>query len=190
MSINSQEEVNVVGKPPVVNIPSLWINQYLKENIAKFIKINVPLVPTIPTNIEDFNDTWTNIDGVRYPYAGVIGVYDRMIRMRRKTFPHIKHEQLVFSFYATQDNAIDKVFGITETVLRLFDGEDESGYDLNAWTEGKEINVNGADLTNDFYFHRFKVYQLEETADNVSFGSVRTYGYSKLIVEYEYHRVS
>lgn len=189
MTINSEQEINTIGNPPVVNIPSLWVNQYFKENIAKFIKINVPFVPTIPTSIEDFEDSMIVIDKIRYPYAGVIGIYDRMIRMRRKSFPHIKHEQLVFSFYATQDSAIDKVFGVTETALRLFDGEDESGYDLNVWAQNKKINVNGISLTNEFYFHRFKVYQLEETADNVSFGSTRAYGYSKLIVEFEYHRI-
>ena len=39
-----------------------------------------------------------------------------------------------------------------------------------------------------FYFHNFKVYQLEETRDIIDFGTARTYGGNKIIIDFEYHQ--
>jgi hypothetical protein len=39
-----------------------------------------------------------------------------------------------------------------------------------------------------FYFHNFKVYQLEETRDIIDFGTARTYGGNKFIIDYDYHQ--
>jgi hypothetical protein len=43
-------------------------------------------------------------------------------------------------------------------------------------------------MTNKFYFHRFKVYQLEEVRDIIDFGTARTYGGNKIIIDFEYHQ--
>jgi hypothetical protein len=39
-----------------------------------------------------------------------------------------------------------------------------------------------------FLFHSFKVYQLEETRDIIDFGTARTYGGNKIIIDFEYHQ--
>ena len=39
-----------------------------------------------------------------------------------------------------------------------------------------------------FYFHNFKIYQLEETRDIIDFGTARTYGGNKIIVDFDYHQ--
>jgi hypothetical protein len=77
---------------------------------------------------------------------------------------------------------------ITEKVLRTMDREDETANELNAWCKAKgSILVNGETITPNFYFHNFKVYQLEEVRDIIDFGTARTYGGNKIIIEFDYH---
>jgi hypothetical protein len=44
-------------------------------------------------------------------------------------------------------------------------------------------------IDNMFYFHNFKVYQLEETRDIIDFGTARTYGGNKIIIDFDYHQM-
>ena len=189
MVLYPNEEINI-GQVPITNTPMLWLNSYLQEKLAESIKIAVPLFPTRPSTIDDISSMWININGERYPYSGVMGVYDRMFKRRNKPFPHIKSEQLLYYFYATESNVAENMIAVSEVLYRLFDNEDESAQDLNNWASLKEIEVNGVQLENKFYFHRIRVYQLEEVQDVMNFGSVRTYAGSKLIIEFDYHRVS
>ena len=105
--------------------------------------------------------------------------------MRRSPFPHIKQEQLLYYFYATQDNVTENMIQVQESVLRLMDREDETAEDINAWAKGKTIDG----MSPAFYFHRFKVYQLEEVRDIIDFGTARTYGGNKIIIDFEYHPI-
>jgi hypothetical protein len=41
-----------------------------------------------------------------------------------------------------------------------------------------------------FYFHSFKVYQLEEVRDIIDFGTARTYAGNKIIIDYQYHQMT
>jgi hypothetical protein len=188
-NLYSSQEAIVAGQQPRINTPMLWVNKYLQEKLANSIKVAVPFFPTSPTSIEDLTESWLTINGENYEYAGVLCSYDRLIKMRRKAFPHVKSEQLLYYFYATQSGVTDNMIAVTETTLRLFDNEDESAQDINAWAMGKTININGVNIVNEFYFHKFKVYQLEETRDIIDFGTARTYGGNKIIIDYDYHRV-
>ena len=190
MSIYSSQEQISIGETPKTNTPMLWINSYLQEKIAEEVKVAVPFFPTTPSNIEDLVSPWVDIDGTRYPYAGIMCTYDRMLKMRRKAFPHIKCEQLLQYFYATESEVTENMIAVTEIILRLFDNEDESAQDLNSWAATKTINLNGTEMTNKFFFHNFRVYQLEESRDISSFGTIRTFGANKIIIDYDYHRVS
>lgn len=189
MSIYSSQEQIEEGQLPRINTPMLWVNKYLQENLASLVKIAVPFFPTLPSSLDDLTETWVRIDNQNYQYSGVLCSYDRLMKMRRQAFPHVKSEQLLYYFYATEAGVTDNMIAVSETVLRLFDGEDESAQDINAWSVGKTINVNGVEMKNEFFFHGFKVYQLEETRDIIDFGTARTYGGNKIIIDYEYHRV-
>ena len=112
-----------------------------------------------------------------------------MFRRRRNTFPHVKSEQLLYYFYATESNVAENMIALSEVLYRLLDNEDESAEDLNTWAANNQIEVGGEQLTNKFYFHRFRVYQLEEVQDVMNFGTVRTYARTKVIVEFDYHRM-
>lgn len=166
----------------ILNTPILWVNKYLQEKLQGLGFDSVPFFPTTPSTINDVTEY--------FPPGGVMCTYDRLIRMRRKPFPHIKCEQAVYYFYATAENSIINMVKITEKVLRLMDRQDETAEEINKWQNGKSIVVEGETLEPNFYFHSFKVYQLQEVRDVIDFGTARTYGGNKIIIEFDYHIVN
>ena len=134
--------------------------------------------PTGPSTLETLQK--------QFPEGNMV-VWDRMFRMRRGAFPHIKCEQVLYYFYAMGDNSgipsTVRMINIQEAVLRLMDRGDESAEDINAWARG--LTFEG--MTCKFYFHNFKIYQLEEARDIVDFGTARTYAGNKIIIDYDYH---
>jgi hypothetical protein len=160
-----------------LNTPVLWINKYLQEKITELTTLeDVPFFPTGPSTLEALQS--------QFPSGGTMAVWDRMFRMRRGAFPHIKCEQVLYYFYYTASNTTENMIRIQEAVLRLMDRGDESAEDINAWAKGKTFNG----MTCQFYFHNFKIYQLEEARDIVDFGTARTYAGNKIIIDYDYHQ--
>jgi hypothetical protein len=182
MAIQSQNEISV----GLVNTPMLWINTYMQEKLADALDVGVPFFPPSPNTIDDLTQSFVNIGGANYGYGGIRCTYDRLTRLRRSPFPHIKGEQLLYYFFATSDGVTEKMVALTELTLRLMDREDETAEEINNWAKVKG-NIGG--LTPKFYFHKFRVYQLEEVADIIDFGTSRTYGGNKIIIEYEYHQM-
>jgi hypothetical protein len=193
----------------VFNTPVLWINEYLKEKIGLDTGIGVPFFPSRPASIDELTESWITItptitswvlDGTsdsarpvlslesqKLAYAGVMATWDRLVRMRRSPFPHIKQEQLLYYFYATESDVTEKMVQVQEKVLRLMDREDETAEEINKWAKAKGP-IDGMDCK--FFFHKFKVYQLEEVRDIIDFGTARTYGGNKIIIDFEYHQDS
>lgn len=171
--------------------PPIFINDYLKEKILQFANIDVPFFPTSPSTIEQLTQSFATLNN----QAGLFSVYDRMFKMRRKAFPHIKDEQLLYYFYGTAEDAISTLIESTQLVLDLLDRGDESAQDINAWINSKlenglYVKDDGGGRTKSFlpvYFHEIKVYQLEETRDIVDFGTARTFAGNKIIIDYCYH---
>lgn len=188
----------------LLNTPVLWINKYLQEKLPAMVKqtgtdevtkytnfpgIGVPLFPSMPSSLDNLTEQWVVINDIRYPYAGVMGTWDRLIKMNRKGFPHIKSEQILYYFYATAEGVTETMVQIQEAVLRLLDRFDESAEEINAWAANRQIRLDqNTVIDNMFYFHNFKVYQLEETRDIIDFGTARTYGGNKIIIDFEYHQ--
>lgn len=176
----------------LLNTPILWINTYLKEKLEAELGFEtIPFFPTSPSTIDNITQSFS--DGSLN--GGIMCVYDRMFRMRRKPFPHIKTEQVLYYFYATADNSVLNMIQVQENVLRLMDREDESAEEINRYFSSREISVrdgnnNIVTLSPKFYFHRFKVYQLEEARDIVDFGTARTFAGNKIIIDYEYHQMT
>jgi hypothetical protein len=165
----------------ISNTPALWVNHYLEEKLIDLGFDAVPIFPTTPSTINDLTEY--------FPQGGVMGTYDRMIRLRRSPFPHIKTEQLLYYFYATAENSVLNMVKVTEQVLRLLDREDESAEELNNWQKGKSITVDGETIQSNFIFHKFRIFQLQEARDIVNFASAKTFGGNKIIVEFEYHLI-
>jgi hypothetical protein len=162
----------------ILNTPVLWINTYLKEKIEPFNNMQpVPFFPTGPSTIEALQS--------QFPDSGSMVVFDRMFRMRRGPFPHIKCEQVLYYFYHTAENSSLNMIKIQEAVLRFMDRGDETAQDINNWAKGKVIDG----MSCKFYFHNFKVYQLEEVRDLIDFATARTYTGNKVIIDYDYHQM-
>jgi hypothetical protein len=171
-----------VANDSYLNTPVLWINKYLEEKIGLFTDIEVPFFPSTPSAIDDLTGS--------FPAGGVMATWDRLIRMNRKTLPHIKSEQLLYYFYATAENMTENMVQIQEAVFRLLDRLDESAEEVNNWCSNRQIRLSPTEVVdNMFYFHNFKVYQLEETRDIIDFATARTYGGNKFIIDFEYHQM-
>jgi hypothetical protein len=169
-----------VSKTSILNTPVLWINAYLQEKLEGLGFDSMPFFPSVPSTLNDLTES--------FPTSGVMATYDRMIRMRRSPFPHIKCEQLLYYFYATAQNSVINMVKITEQTLRVMDREDETAEELNEWCRAKgSIIVEGETIEPNFVFHNFKVFQLQETRDIVNFGTARTYAGNKIIIYYDYH---
>lgn len=178
--------------------PAQFINGYLQDKIAEF-GIGVPFFPSKPTDPTTFDRLSIDIltegefQTATLPTNGVISVYDRMLKMRRSPFPHIKSEQLMYYFYATTTDAVPYILEIAQKVQDELDGTDESAVEVNKWAQLKQASANPlVDLTGNPlslpFFHDIKVYQLEETRDIVDFGTARTYAGNKMIIDYNWHK--
>jgi hypothetical protein len=120
---------------------------------------------------------------------GVACTWDRLIKMNRSGFPHIKCEQILYYFYGLGEDSIPTMIQTQEAVLRLLDRGDESAEELNAWCANRKVQLDdGTTVDNMFLFHNFKVYQLEETRDIIDFGTARTFGGNKIIIDFDYHQ--
>lgn len=178
-----------------ISYPPIFINEYLKEKISNYFTSNpfdgqqgdftIPFFPTAPTDIDALTSSFPTTNGM-------FAVYDRMFKMRRKAFPHIKDEQLLYYFYKMQSDPVALIV-TTQLVQDLLDRGDESAQDINGWIASK-LNSNGLYVPNadgqefsPVYFHDIKIYQLEETRDIIDFGTARTYAGNKIIIDYCYH---
>ena len=172
----------------LLNTPLIWINKYLQakvESLAGFARL--PFFPSSPSTLDDLTNTFPASQD------GVMCVYDRLSRMNKSKFPHIKTEQILYYFYATAENSTVNMIKIQEAVLRLMDRLDETAEEVNNWCSIRKVNLGTEEspnfINNMFYFHRFKVYQLEEARDIIDFGTARTYGGNKFIIEFDYHQM-
>ena len=95
-------------------------------------------------------------------------------------------DDLTNTFPASQD-------GVMCVYDRLMDRLDETAEEVNNWCSIRKVNLGTEEspnfINNVFYFHRFKVYQLEEARDIIDFGTARTYGGNKFIIEFDYHQM-
>jgi hypothetical protein len=166
----------------LLNTPILWINKYLQDNVEGLTGLSVPFFPSTPSTIEALTQS--------FPESGTMATWDRLVKMNKRKFPHIKNEQLMYYFYANGDEPILKMVKMQEAVLRLMDRLDESAEEVNDWCSNRRITLDDGNVVDCmFYFHSFKIYQLEETRDIIDFGTARTYGGNKIILDVEYHQM-
>ena len=167
----------------LLNTPVLWINKYLQEKIGLLTGLDTPFFPSTPSTIDNLT--------TMFPDGGTMATWDRLVRMNRSAFPHIKCEQLMYYFYATGSDPILNMVKIQEAVLRLMDRKDETAEEVNNWCMNRQVRLDDGSLVdNMFYFHDFKIYQLEETRDIIDFGTARTYGGNKIIIDFDYHQMN
>jgi len=186
-----------IAHPPII------INEYLREKIDGYFGSGViKFFPTGPTNIDDLTENFP--DAV----DDVFVVYDRMFRLRRQAFPHIKQEQVLYYFYK-KANGMKELVETIQLVQDLMDRGDESAQEINSWLSQKwiaqgmptatrnnivtgnsetfdKITIAGEDFLLP-YFHEFRIFQLEEARDIIDFGTARTWAGNKMIINYDWH---
>ena len=189
--------------------PPSFINRYIQEKIAIDNNFAVPMYPTMPTdpNIA-YGFTLDQLTGddpsIKFSFNGSIAIYDRMLKMRRTPFPHIKSEQLLYYFYAIEADAAETLIELTQKIQDELDSEDESAQKINAFVNAYQAQNPGPDIVEDGktyktamfgdkavrlpFFHRIRIYQLEETRDIIDFGTARTYAGNKIIIDYDWHK--
>lgn len=167
----------------VLNTPAIWINKYLQSKLEPVFGQPPQFFPTQPSTLDELTSS--------FPPGDIFATYDRMFKMNRTGFPHIKCEQMLYYFYAVGSTPELNVIKATETIFRLLDRGDESAQEVNDWCSNRRVNLGGTEglVDNMFYFHDFKVYQLEETRDIIDFGTARTYAGNKIIIDFDYHQM-
>jgi hypothetical protein len=176
-----------------ISYPPIFINAYLADKVpsalgtGRFSRDTMRFFPTLPTDINSLTETFPDVAN------DVFAVYDRMFKMRRRAFPHIKDEQLLYYFYKMHGDPVDLI-ETSQVVQDLLDRGDESAQELNEWLRDKQ--ASSSPLVDDrgdkyplVYFHDIKIYQLEETRDIIDFGTARTFAGNKIIIDYCYHSV-
>jgi hypothetical protein len=171
--------------------PPIFINEYLKDKLEMSGRNALPFFPTMPTDIHSLTEYFPD---------GMFAVFDRMFKMRRTAFPHIKCEQLLYYFYKV-DGDPELLIEHTQKIQDLLDKGDESAQELNAWItarlEGPEEDKkyikrdSAGNIEKEFlpvFFHDIKIYQLEETRDIIDFGTARTFAGNKIIIDYDWHK--
>jgi hypothetical protein len=174
------------------NTPVLWINKYLQAKVSEAFGVGIPFFPSVPSSIDDLTETWVLINNANIPSSqGIACTWDRLIKMNKKGFPHIKCEQLLYYFYGLGDQSMLTMIRTQEVVLRSMDRFDETAEEINNWCSNRQVRLDDGTVVDcPFYFHNFKVYQLEETRDIIDFGTARTYGGNKIIIDYDYHQMT
>jgi hypothetical protein len=193
-----------------IDYPPIFINNYLAEKVPELFReeeqsrfsdqtfeniqrFNLRFFPTSPTDIDALTQ------GFPTAQDDVFAVYDRMFKMRRTPFPHIKCEQLLYYFYKMSGDPV-ALIKTSQLVQDLLDRGDESAQEINKWIasqpRGNPVVINGSETPTvrfgqeDFFlpfFHEIKIYQLEETRDIIDFGTARTYAGNKIIIDYDWH---
>lgn len=174
----------------MISYPPVIINEYLAEKVTERVQFNgeFRFFPTRPTDINSVTE--------QFPAQSndVFAVYDRMFRLRRDPFPHIKKEQILYYLYKKNSDP-ESLIETIQVIYDLMDRGDESAQDINAWINDKTNSQGilqfgsgrGIRQFKPVFFHEMKVFQLEEARDIEAFDSNRTFSASKMIINYDYH---
>ena len=155
-----------------IDYPPVFINNYLAEKIPAslsnyFASDLMKFFPTQPTTIDTFTEEFP--ESADEPFA----VYDRMFRMRRKPFPHIRTEQVLYYFYKTS-GGIDALIETVQLVQDLLDNGDESASDLNDWISSKAISSAGTSVARE----TISVTRKERTSNVVTLTASGSHGFN------------
>jgi hypothetical protein len=178
----------------MISYPPVIVNEYLSEKIAQSLgpkyKGALKFFPTRPTSIDSI--VKTNPAQANDVYV----VYDRIFRLRKAPFPHVKQEQLIYYLYKMNGDP-EPLIETVQVIYDLLDREDESAQDINAWIASKTNSSKmlvfgsgrGQKIFKPVFFHRMKTFQLEEARYVVDYDSTKTFSASKILINYDYHTV-
>lgn len=168
--------------------PPHWINAYLFSKLQEYVPSEVGVVPgqvmvpffkTMPgLGKEETYQSLIQNTGLQQP---LMVEYDKMARYRGAPFYGIKKEQVLYTLHGS----LPVVEYATMIISQLLDREDAAAEDVNKWASDHSLDYN---FPHNVFFHRFKVFQIDETRDLLELSSVNLVsGIGKVIIEYDYH---
>lgn len=165
--------------------PPHWINAYIFDKLSEYDDIGVdssqplsPILATTPTNIDELYNNLLQSS----PVSGPLMIqYEKLLRFRTNPFYGIKKEQLVYYLYS---NSIANINNAITVISQLLDREDVAAQELNAWAEANALSVG---KPHNVFFHKIRVYHIDESRDITQLASARTLVGNKIIIEYDYH---
>lgn len=171
-----------------IALPPLFIAGYLKQQLIDFgiVPNNpdwTPFIPaTMPLDIATYYEQLTQLSGETSP---IVVQYDKMMRFRPSPFYRNKREQMLLTIRCS---SFDKKESASRIISEALDREDASAQDVNLWSSKNTLlDDNGQPIPKNVFFHRFKVYQVDESRDIVELSAVKTDYWDKIVVEYDYH---
>ena len=156
-----------------IHHPPSFVNAYLQEKLALSHDLAVPMYPTMPTDLAAASDGYsisnlTDGSGAKFYFNGAAAIYDRMFKMRRLPFPHIKSEQLLYYFFSLTTEAVSKLIEITQEIQDLLDRGDESAEEINTWIRKyQEINPGTPEPVLDAFGNQIFDPQLDQDGNPV-----------------------
>lgn len=168
--------------------PAYWLRQYIFNELKEYSVADVavvsgqginPIIPSsTPTALADFYETLKAATSLSDP---LLIQYDKLMRFRSNPFYRIKKEQLVLTIL---NGDTDIVMNVAAIVEQLLDREDASGQDINGFCQ----TVSTTEKPFNVFFHRTKVFKVDESRDLIELASVNlSFPSNKLIIEYDYH---
>lgn len=175
----------------MISYPPVIINEYLAEKVMErmgeqFVG-SIKFFPTRPTTIDTIVQNNPESEDV---YV----VYDRLFRLRKRAFPHVKNEQLVYYLYKMNGDP-ETLIETVQVMYDLLDREDESGQEINSWVASKVDNDglltfgsgSRAKTFKPIFFHEMRVFHLEEARYIVDHDSTKSFSATKIMINYDYH---
>lgn len=188
-------------KPIRLPKPEIWLGQFIFDELKKYEDVGVienqSISPFIPTSmsqstIDGLRDFIENEDGTSESTISIFK-YDTLIRFRSRPFYPIRKEQMIIEYLSTYEASRN----IESIITYLLDREDESAKDVNNWAKENAsaggltyTDHSGNEQTEPFnlFFHRTKVFKIDERRDLLELESVNFEEVaSKIIIEYDYH---
>jgi hypothetical protein len=177
-------------KAKALPFPPHWINSYLFYKLGEYgpsqVGISseqtiVPFFVPMATGRDEIYQQLVENSGLSQP---TMITYDRLMRFRTKPFYGVKKEQLLYTIHGS----VQSVQNINIIISQLLDREDAAAQDINDWASDNPISLNGEEVDLNVFFHRIRVYQVDETRDLLELNSVNLGEWpSKIIIEYDYH---
>ena len=178
----------------VLNLPdpAYWIRQFIFNELKQYAvdevgvlpdQALVPIVPAGDSTAYDvvYNELLSSFTGETT--QPLIIQYDKLMRFRTNPFYRIKKEQIILTI---NHQDIDIVENVTAIIEHRLDREDEAAQDLNGWAASNF----GFDLekTHNVYFHKIRVFKVDESRDLVELTSNNlTFARTRIVIEFDYH---
>jgi hypothetical protein len=168
--------------------PAYWLRQYIFNELKDYAVGDVAVVagqginPIIPASepaaLLDFYETLKSATSLSDP---LIIQYDKLMRFRTTPFYKIKKEQLILTIL---NNDQDIVMNVASIIEQLLDREDAAAQDVNDYS----ITVSTTPKPLNVFFHKIKVFKVDESRDLAELNSVNlSFASNKIIIEYDYH---